>query len=204
MMSTVEKQPKKRNLSRRRILDAAFVVLDEQGLDGMTLRSIAQKLDVQAPALYRHFKNKDEVLIEMAQLLVDEWSAACALIVHSDWKPWLTECCTMLRRVVRGHRDGPRLFMAYHSYAQTSLTRDIMTMLSDQGFAPADIIPSVSTLTSFVVGFTLEEDFERRTEPIAELKMAEGIDPVFLVYTHDYDLQFDYGVARIIEGIARR
>jgi len=56
-------------------LDPALVVLvalkllDEVGLDGLTLRRLAAELGVQAPALYWHFANKRELLDHMAQAI---------------------------------------------------------------------------------------------------------------------------------------
>src|SRR5262245_36093000 len=59
-------------LDRETVVRTALRVLDEVGLEGLTLRRIAAELDVQAPALYWHFKNKQELLDEMATtMLVD-------------------------------------------------------------------------------------------------------------------------------------
>lgn len=53
-------------IDRRQVVDTALRLLNEVGLDGLTLRRIAKELNVQAPALYWHFKNKQELLDEMA------------------------------------------------------------------------------------------------------------------------------------------
>ena len=52
-------------LDRQLILHHAFDVLNKGGLEGLTLRKLAAQLDVQAPAIYWHFKNKQELLDEM-------------------------------------------------------------------------------------------------------------------------------------------
>ena len=53
-------------LDRTRVADTALKLLNEVGLDGLTLRAIARELDVKAPALYWHFKDKQALLDEMA------------------------------------------------------------------------------------------------------------------------------------------
>src|SRR6202453_1715107 len=54
------------NLDREAVVRTALRVLDKTGLDGLTVRKIAAELHVQDPALYWHFKNKQELLDEMA------------------------------------------------------------------------------------------------------------------------------------------
>jgi AcrR family transcriptional regulator len=49
-------------LSRERIVEAAVTLLDEHGTDGLTMRRLAQQLDVTPTALYWHVKTKDDVL----------------------------------------------------------------------------------------------------------------------------------------------
>lgn len=56
-------------LTRDRIRDAALVLIDERGLAGLSMRGLASSLGVQAASLYSHFRNKDEVLDAVANLL---------------------------------------------------------------------------------------------------------------------------------------
>jgi len=50
-----------RRATRERILDAALEVFAERGFDGATVRQIAAKVGVSDPALYAHFKGKQEI-----------------------------------------------------------------------------------------------------------------------------------------------
>lgn len=51
--------------TRERILSCACDLYLVEGLDGFTMRKLARKVGVTAPALYRHFEGKDEVLLEV-------------------------------------------------------------------------------------------------------------------------------------------
>lgn len=56
-------------LSRERIRDAALELIDQDGLDALSMRNLARRLGVQAASLYTHFANKDAVLDAVANLL---------------------------------------------------------------------------------------------------------------------------------------
>ncbi|MGI9577126.1 MAG: TetR/AcrR family transcriptional regulator [Microthrixaceae bacterium] len=53
--------------TRVRILAAGAQLFAEQGFETTTLADIAERCDVSPPALYNHFANKDEVLVEVAK-----------------------------------------------------------------------------------------------------------------------------------------
>ena len=72
--------PEKRApLDRRRVADTALRLLNEVGLEGLTLRAIARELNVKAPALYWHFKDKQALLDEMATEMYRRIAADAAL-----------------------------------------------------------------------------------------------------------------------------
>ncbi|MGC2487030.1 MAG: TetR/AcrR family transcriptional regulator [Acidimicrobiales bacterium] len=51
--------------TRKRILDAAAQVLAERGFSGMRLADVGEVAGIQAPAIYYHFSNKDELAVEV-------------------------------------------------------------------------------------------------------------------------------------------
>src|SRR6185437_5373884 len=54
-----------------RILSAAKAVLESAGFEGLTIRRVAQRADLSPMALYRHFKNKDELLNALMEAYLD-------------------------------------------------------------------------------------------------------------------------------------
>ena len=80
-------KPAARPLDRASVLDEAFLLLREQGLAGLSMRKLAERLSVQAPALYWHFTDKGELLGLMAAAIyrdAREDVGPCA-----DWREWL-------------------------------------------------------------------------------------------------------------------
>lgn len=65
--------PGYREEAKRRIVEAGLKVMYEKGYCGTTMEDIASRLDVSKPALYRYFKNKDELVIESAKVLQGQY-----------------------------------------------------------------------------------------------------------------------------------
>ena len=149
-------------LDRAQVVKAAIELLDEVGLDGLTLRRLAQELGVQAPALYWHFKNKQELLDQMVVTI----SAAEAPVRMPDdgqsWDEWLAQRARDFRRSLNSHRDGAML--AASTRPQPSQWQDIeaqISVLVEAGMRPADAMRAMLTVRNYVSGFTLEEQADR-------------------------------------------
>lgn len=56
--------------TRQRILDEAERLIAVKGVYGFTLRDIAAPLGVQVPAIYKHYKSRDDVLIEVSRRFI--------------------------------------------------------------------------------------------------------------------------------------
>src|SRR6266568_4823282 len=65
-------KPVRRPLTSERILHAGLRLIDEQGLEALTMRKLAQEFGVDPMALYRHFENKDALLDSVAEMLWGE------------------------------------------------------------------------------------------------------------------------------------
>jgi TetR/AcrR family transcriptional regulator, tetracycline repressor protein len=59
-------RPNRALISRERAARAALDIIDVQGLSGLNLELVAKRLGVKAPSLYYHFRNKSELLAEVA------------------------------------------------------------------------------------------------------------------------------------------
>ena len=97
-------------LTREKVVRAALRLLDKVGLDGLTLRKLAADLRVQAPALYWHFKNKQELLDEMATCVLAKAIEEILPGQQGDWPDWATHLGHGIRRTLLRHRDGAKMF----------------------------------------------------------------------------------------------
>ncbi|WP_336670570.1 TetR/AcrR family transcriptional regulator C-terminal domain-containing protein [Tsukamurella sp. USMM236] len=161
-------------LTRTDVVAAALEVLDEVGVESLTLRRIADRLQVKAPALYWHVASKRDLLDEMATELMRR--ALPAEPVADDWRAELLGGARRLRAALRAHTDGARVFSGskFTDVAVVRASERPLRLLVDAGFPLRDAALALSTLRDLVVGFVIEEQevFEPDGAP------AAGYDPV--------------------------
>ena len=149
-----------RGLSKAGIVQAALGVLDEAGFDGLTVRAVAARLGVKAPALYWHVRDKQELIDEMA---TEVWRQVVAELtaLPGDW-PWdrvMTEFAMITRRALLAHRDGARVFSGTYLTDPGVLKAQErgLGMMTGAGFTLASVVRAYSLLYNFIVGFCIEE-----------------------------------------------
>jgi AcrR family transcriptional regulator len=93
-----------RTLSTQAIVKAAIDVLDEGGVAGLSMRSVAQRLGTGAASLYAYVSSKDELL----ELIFDELIGTIPLPTPDPkrWREQVVEMMTDLQRVLVSHRDA--------------------------------------------------------------------------------------------------
>jgi TetR/AcrR family transcriptional regulator, tetracycline repressor protein len=149
-----------RGLTKAGIVQAAFDVLDSRGIDGLTVRALAARLGVQAPALYWHVRDKQALLDEMAtevwrQVAVD----LAGLPADLSWQQSMAGFAAIMRRALLSHRDGAKVFSGTYLTDASLLEAQeepIARMMRD-GFTLAAVVRATSLLYHFIIGFCIEE-----------------------------------------------
>ncbi|GAA0972990.1 TetR/AcrR family transcriptional regulator [Nocardiopsis tropica] len=216
-------------LSRDRIVAEAIGLLDEEGIDALSMRALGSRLDAGATSLYRHVAGKDELI----ELVVDEvygelpvpssegaggWRAAvegnardlrAAALRH----PWMV---SVLGRVGLS-RLGPNL-------AQVS--EGLLGVFEAAGFGVEEADQAMSTVTAYVMGMVTSEVaylsvFARSGR--SESEWRESLAPAMEESLRDLprlraghaaqegrsleeirDSGFDYGLQRVLDGLEAR
>jgi TetR/AcrR family transcriptional regulator, tetracycline repressor protein len=96
-------------LSREDVVDGALTLLDEVGLDELTMRRLAQALDVQAGAIYWHFKNKQALIDAMTETM---FAGALDAPLAGAWDVQIAELSRRMAAAMLRRRDGARLAMS--------------------------------------------------------------------------------------------
>jgi len=192
-------------------------LLSEHGLAGLTMRAVAGRLEVKAPALYWHVKNKQQLLDAMATLMFLEATDGTEIQEGSDdWERGLADWAQRLRSVMLRYRDGARVMagtMIEHPRMLDLMERTLHA-LQEQGVAPAHTARCVAALLHLTIGFTIEEqahlgqDYDEN--PYRSEKLAELYDPrrYPLIWQtrdtldmHDPDADFAYSLRVLLAGI---
>jgi AcrR family transcriptional regulator len=122
-------------LSRATVAEHALKLADTEGLDAVTIRRLAQELGVTPMALYWHFKNKDELLLGIADHVL-----AGVKATRDPGDPWLSQLRAMVEVLVgamRAHPSLHALLQAVDKQAVASFTRatnDALELLTRGGF----------------------------------------------------------------------
>jgi TetR/AcrR family tetracycline transcriptional repressor len=194
-------------LTRQMLIDTAMRLLNEVGLEGLTVRRLAAGLGVQSPALYWHIRTKQELLDGIADAIVRAPGMGPPR-KGEDWRAWLMRRGRAYRQSLLAHRDGARIVSGARLSAETvALFDEELAAMVHIGFTPAQAMRTISAVTHYVTGFVLREQSERQestsrpaVEPIPPTLLAaiqEGGNPLG-------EEAFEYGLRALIDGIPVR
>jgi TetR/AcrR family tetracycline transcriptional repressor len=174
-------------LDRDEVVRVALQLLDEVGLDGLTMRSLAERLGVKAASLYWHLRDKDE----LAELLVEAINAELPDPPSGlPWRKRLEQEAWDWRQVLLKHRDAARLAMGRFVSRPITLRRIEMVLatLREGGFSQPDIANAAYLISNFVPGFVAEETAPRP----ADGEMAVQRAPVTSLPIEQARLEIDW------------
>lgn len=201
-----------------RTLRTALKLLDESGLDALTMRRLAEAMDVRAGALYRYYATKQELLTAMSEQMMEGVTEKVLASGDAAWHERLADFARALRAALLDHRDGARVFAGTHPTGGNVLgfSDALVGVLLDAGFPADDAARTLYAVSNFTVGHTLEEqaaDSEENGGPGAAGRLraavADGSYPhlraaLSALAGTDFDRHFEYGLGLLIDGLRAR
>ncbi len=157
-----------KHLSITVITKKALLIANRQGLDMVTMRSLAKELDVQQGALYYYVDSKQALLAFMAQAVAEQ--VLDAYLANTPQEPLarVLHCAWSLRQTIRKQRDGARL-LAYSPLAQSpaalQLMEHLVIALEEFGVPTESVHDAADVLLSYVTGFVLQEQQQILIDP---------------------------------------
>lgn len=104
-------RPDKPLISRERAARAALDVIDTQGLTGLNLETVARRIGVKAPSLYYHFKDKSELLSEVALCIFRDIKVSFS--ATDRWDDMLVSVSVATRRTILLHPNAAPLLLEF-------------------------------------------------------------------------------------------
>ncbi|MCX5410563.1 TetR/AcrR family transcriptional regulator C-terminal domain-containing protein [Streptomyces sp. NBC_00059] len=205
-------------IDRARVADTALRLLNEVGLDGLTLRAIARELDVKAPALYWHFKDKQALLDEMATVMYRRMlEGELPGPAPRSWQQQMVAYQRALRCALLRYRDGAKVYSGARFTGTDhadGLEAHLRTMV-DAGFELWQAVRAGTTVNAYTMGFVTEEqgvqpmpderrdgyDVDERAERLKRYPLAAAAGAE--IFTH-YDERFEDGLWIVVAGIEAR
>jgi AcrR family transcriptional regulator len=145
------RRPRADGLTVERIVAAAAELVDAEGLDALTVRRIAERLDTGSASLYRHVASRDELLVLLVDHVLGEVHLPATDLPGRVKVEWLAG---ELRRVLMAH---PRLVPALTASpllgpnAMRGAENGLANLL-EAGFAPPVAVRAYLALIDFVLG----------------------------------------------------
>lgn len=199
-------------LTRAEVVEAALALLNEVGLEGLTMRRLAKRLSVHHGGLYWHFPDKRALLGAMADRVL---TGVAEIDVAAAPLDRLAEIARRTRAALLAHRDGARLVAGtYVREDNTLAAADIgVRALLDLGADPTEATLATFTIQEYVIGHTIEEQDRDRLDDDADSEQP-AIDAArypelasavagLPVAARGQD-GFDYGLGLLLEGLRVR
>ena len=148
--------PRQARISRADVLEATLAIAEERGLAAVSMRSVAARLGVTPMALYRHVRDKQDLLDGLVERLLAELPIPDAGL---PWDQRLRAMAASLRATAARHPDV--FLMLLHRPVMTPAARRTREAVYDalrDGGLSEELIPRVERLLStFVIGFAASE-----------------------------------------------
>ncbi len=151
-------EPAKRPpLSATDVVSAAFALIDRDGVEGFTMRALADAMGVYPTALYWHAGSKPLLLAAVSARLFDE--VVLPDEHHMEWDAWLTEVAFLCRAVMHRHPEIARIAGSIMVVAPTAMTmvERIVGVLERAGLADGELVQAYNALIGLVLGWTTLE-----------------------------------------------
>jgi len=197
-----------------RILAAALELVDEQGADALSMRSLAQRLGSGTATLYRHFANRSELVAMMVDRMIGEVDFDADAVAALPWQQACTSFAQQMFDALGRHGNVASLLIGHVPMGPNALARreKILAVLLDNGFPPVVAAHAYATLSRYVLGFAIQLSGSAAVEQDAELAAAfHELDPArypaTLAAADDLPVpleeEFAYGLRLIVTGLER-
>ncbi|MEU3889936.1 TetR/AcrR family transcriptional regulator [Streptomyces sp. NPDC029041] len=199
-----------------RIVATALRIVEEEGSDALSMRTLAQRLGSGTATLYRHFDNRAALVAHVVdrmfgivelngdELLTMGWERALRTVAH-----------TMFGALAR-HSNAARLLVEQIPMGPNAmaLRERCVAVLLDSGFPPRVAAYAYATLARYVLGFAVQvtgQGGAGRSDDAESAAVFQSVDPdlfpatvtVAGVMPVPIEDEFSFGLELLISGLAR-
>ncbi|TCJ96393.1 TetR family transcriptional regulator [Nocardia alba] len=143
-------------LSRTAIREAALSVIDAEGTDAVSMRSVSRVLGVDAKSLYHYVEDKDDLLDAVAEHVLEQLRLPEPTdSIDRDVRAWANE----FRRITLAHPQAATLVLTRQLSSTVALApvEGILTVLRRTGRSPEGAVHLMRTLLATLIGTLLRE-----------------------------------------------
>jgi TetR/AcrR family tetracycline transcriptional repressor len=160
-------RPKVPATSRRESLVAALDIIDTEGIEHLSIRRLAKRLDINGASLYHHFHNKEEIIVGAMRLALEDIRTPETNNV--PWQQWLMHNAKRLKQALIDHPDlGPCMLRRDPLEVGAKQVDETVSLLAEEGVPAGAIIPILQALASYAIGSTIRDERPGGTLQVTE------------------------------------
>jgi len=173
-------------LSRERIVLEALRVVDDDGLQALSMRRLGAELGVEAMSLYRYVAGREDLLEALVSHLTDGLRRTPQTPVRAEdgWQAYIQWLAHEVRDVAHAHPQIFPLIATRHPAApwlrpplrSLEVVEDFLSALTEQGFGDEAAAATYRTFSSFLIGHLLLEASQLGAQTMPEEPIDEGGD----------------------------
>lgn len=200
-------------LTRERVRAAALAVADAEGIGAVTMRRVGQELGVEAMSLYRHVRDKADLLDAVHEAVLTTMNVAPP---RGPWADDVRALARAFRRAMLAHPRCAELFATRPAVAPGALAavESALGVLRGAGFSPRAAVHAFQCLLAFVVGQVLQQvgpqlaseggeggaaAVDYAALPASEFPQLRA--SAALLADYDHDAEFEYGLRAMLAGL---
>ncbi len=212
-------RPRER-LTRNRVIDAALLIMDADGIEAVTMRRVAREVGVEAMSLYNHVTDKEDLLDGICARVMADFRFPDE---EGDWVATTRHGASEWRRVLKSHPNVLALF-AERNKPMTDLDA-LMPMefalrtIGRAGIGEREAVQVFNVMGGYIMGFVMMESgrmfgggtMEKDTpspDQMAHVLAAGQLPCVAAALPHlascDPDEQFAFGLDLLLAGLQAR
>ncbi len=208
-------------LSRDRVLRAAIDLVDQSGIESLSMRKLGQELGVEAMSLYNHVANKDDLLDGIVDLVLGEFDLPSS---EERWETAIRQCAISAHDALLRHPWACNLILSTNrvSLARVSYIESLLKCFRQAGFSAGETYHAYHAIDSHILGFTLWQlghavpanvPSGAGREEFAFFMASFGIPPDEFPYlvehgvqhmmagSHKAESEFEFGLRLILDGL---
>lgn len=182
-----------RGITRDTLADAAIALLDREGRKALTMRRLAQELDVTAASLYSHVTGKDDLIELIVERVLDGVSFPLSADPVSGFVAY--------RRALLAHPEAALLIQEFPRLTQAGvrLVESSLTLLTERGMPLQEATDRHVTAVAYVLGWVFQELMPPKIAPGVTVDSPLVAEAMTGLQQRPVDERFLIGLRLILE-----
>ncbi|WP_084488787.1 TetR/AcrR family transcriptional regulator [Nocardia niwae] len=212
--TAVRRSPGRPRVPFERIVTTALRLVDEEGADALSMRTLAQRLETGTAVLYRAVANRAELIAHVVDWVLGEVVIEDA--TDGDWQRACVAAAEAIFDALHRHRGVATLLIEQVPVGPNALRlrEQVLAMLLANGFSPEAASMVYATIARYVVGFAAQlrgHDTEANIDPGPITALYRQLDPAQFPATiavadclpaQTLESEFRFGLQLFVAGLA--